>query len=155
MVARGAMFEQTERLAQLGRDVDLSVAEAALAAFESPADFPAILGETAASLARFKDKLPPGVLAAKAAAARGLIAANAVAGLIELDPALALGGLREGVFDDALPAAERKSLRARAGADGARRLVGLEGDSIWRYIIEAAKRSNPDIDKLLGITRNK
>ena len=59
MVARGAMFEQTERLAQLARDVDLSVAEAALAAFESPADFSAIMGETEASLARFKDKLPP------------------------------------------------------------------------------------------------
>ncbi len=35
------------------------------------------------------------------------------------------------------------------------RARGLEGDGIWKYIIEAAKRSNPDIDKLLGITRNK
>ena len=45
-----------------------------------------------------------------------MIAANAVAGLIELDPALALRGLKEGIFDDALPAADRKSLRARAKA---------------------------------------
>ncbi len=64
-------------------------------------------------------------------------------------PAEKLAGLKEGVFDDELPAAERKRLRARAGAaqrdrraqaergqarhraaagaDGARRLVALEG----------------------------
>ncbi len=78
-----------------------------------------------------------------------MIAANAAAGLIELDPALALQELEAGLFDDDLPAADRKRLRARAeaavrdrrdqsergqardraaaGADGARRLVVLEG----------------------------
>ncbi len=50
------------------------------------------------------------------AAAKETIAQNEVAGLIELDPALAIRGLKEGVFDDDLPAADRKSLRARAGA---------------------------------------
>ena len=32
---------------------------------------------------------------------------------------------------------------------------GLEGDDIWRYIIEAAKRSNPVVDESLGVTRMK
>ncbi len=50
------------------------------------------------------------------AAAKETIAQNEVAGLIELDPALAIRGLKEGVFDDDLPAADRKRLRARAGA---------------------------------------
>ncbi|MCH7694330.1 MAG: hypothetical protein IID50_12885, partial [Proteobacteria bacterium] len=116
MVARGARFENGARLAQLGRDVDLSVAEAGMAAFDSPADFLAIMGKTEASLARFKDKLPPDILAAKVAAARGMIAANAAAGLIELDPALARQELKAGLFDDDLPAAERKRLRAHAKA---------------------------------------
>ena len=115
MVVRGAMFEQRERLAQLGRDVDLSVAEAALAAFDSPADFLAIIAETEASLTKFTNKLPPDILAAKVAAARGMIAANAAAGLTELDPALALQGLKEGVFDDDLPAAERTTCQRRRG----------------------------------------
>ena len=108
MVARGARFENGARLAQLGRDVDLSVAEAALAAFDSPADFPAIMGETEASLARFKDKLPPDILAAKAAA-RGMIAANAaatqrLARLWDVAPALV----------SAIPAVERRRARAIA-----------------------------------------
>ena len=120
-----------------------------MAAFNSPADFPAIITETEATLAKFKNTLPPDILAAKVAAAKETIAHSTVAGLIELDPTLALQGLKEGVFDDDLPAAERKKLRARAGAaqrdrraqaergqireraaaaaDGARRLVALEG----------------------------
>jgi hypothetical protein len=99
------------------------------------------------------------------AAARETNAQNTVAGLIELDPALAIQGLKEGVFDDDLPAAERKRLRARAGAaqrdrraqaelgqienratagaDGARRLVVLEsaigrGEAGEQAIAEAA-----------------
>ncbi|TDI60199.1 MAG: hypothetical protein E2O94_02000, partial [Alphaproteobacteria bacterium] len=149
MVVRGARLENGARLAQLGRAVDASVAEAGMAAFDAPADFLAIMEETEASLARFNDKLPPDILAAKVAAAKETIAQNTVAGLIELDPALAIEGLKEGVFDDDLPAADRKRLRARAGAaqrdrraqaergqardraaagaDGARRLVALEG----------------------------
>ncbi|MCH8927019.1 MAG: hypothetical protein IH924_12940, partial [Proteobacteria bacterium] len=149
MVVRGAISEHRIRLAKLGHEVDASVTNAALAAFNSPGDWPAIMEETEARLARFKDKLPPDALAAKVAAARETIAQSTVAGLIELDPALALRGLKEGVFDDDLPAADRKSLRARAkaaqrdrraraelgqardraaaGADGARRLVALEG----------------------------
>ena len=71
MVARGAMFEQRARLSQLGRAVDASVAEAGLAAFDAPADFLAIMAETEATLGTFKDKLPPDILAAKVAAARG------------------------------------------------------------------------------------
>ncbi|MEE8222954.1 MAG: hypothetical protein V3S59_01520, partial [Alphaproteobacteria bacterium] len=59
MVARGAMFEHGARLAQLGRDVDASVAEAGMAAFDAPADFLAITAETEASLVKFKNKLPP------------------------------------------------------------------------------------------------
>ncbi len=121
MVVRGAMSEHRIRLAKLGHEVDASVANAAMAAFNSPADFPAIIAETEAKLARFKDKLPPDILAAKAAAARETIAQNTVAGLIELDPALAIRGLKEGVFDDDLPAADRKSLRARAKAAQPRR----------------------------------
>ncbi len=149
MVARGAKFEQGARLSQLGIEVDAAVRNLAMAAFNSPGDWPAIMEETESRLARFKDKLPPDILAAKVAAARETIALNATAGLIELDPALALRGLKEGVFDDDLPAADRKRLRARAkaaqrarraqaelgqsrdraaaGADGARRLVVLEG----------------------------
>ncbi|MFQ5765968.1 MAG: hypothetical protein ACE5GT_13690, partial [Rhodospirillales bacterium] len=83
MVARGAMFEQRERLAQLGRDVDASVGNAAMAAFDAPADLFAIIAETEASLAKFTNKLPPDALAAKVTAAREMIAGNAVAGLIE------------------------------------------------------------------------
>ncbi len=60
-----------------------------MAAFNSPGDWPAIMEETETRLARFKDKQPPDILAAKVAAARAMIAANAAAGLIELDPALA------------------------------------------------------------------
>ncbi|MCH7956552.1 MAG: hypothetical protein IIB63_03260 [Proteobacteria bacterium] len=149
MVARGAKFEHGARLSQLGIEVDAAVRNLALAAFNSPGDWPAIMEETEARLARFKDKLPPDILAAKVAAARGMIAANAAAGLIELDPALARQELKAGLFDDDLPAAERKRLRARAkaavrdrraqaelgqienrataAADGARRLVALEG----------------------------
>ncbi len=78
-----------------------------------------------------------------------MIAAKAAAGLIKLDPELAIERLKGEFFDDSLPAAERKRLRARAGAaqrdrraqaernqardraaagaDGARRLVALEG----------------------------
>ncbi len=48
-----------------------------------------------------------------------------MAGLIELGPALAIRGLKEGVFDDDLPAADRKRLRAGAGAaQGDRRAHG-------------------------------
>ncbi|MCH8215008.1 MAG: hypothetical protein IIC54_13175 [Proteobacteria bacterium] len=32
---------------------------------------------------------------------------------------------------------------------------GFEGDDIWRYIIEAAQRSNPVVDESLGVTRKK
>ncbi|MCH8214701.1 MAG: hypothetical protein IIC54_11620 [Proteobacteria bacterium] len=149
MVTRGAKFEHGARLSQLGIEVDAAVRDLAMAAFNSPGDWPAIMEETESRLARFKDKLPPDILAAKVAAARGMIAANAAAGLIELDPALARQELKAGLFDDDLPAAERKRLRARAkaavrdrraqaergqsreraaaGADGARRLVVLEG----------------------------
>ena len=149
MVARGAKFEHGARLSQLGIEVDAAVRDLAMAAFNSPGDWPAIMEETEARLARFKDKLPPDILAAKVAAARGMIAANAAAGLIELDPALARQELKAGLFDDELPAAERKRLRVRAkaavrdrraqaelgqienrataAADGARRLVALEG----------------------------
>ena len=149
MVTRGAKFEHGARLSQLGIEVDAAVRNLALAAFNSPGDWPAIMEETEARLARFKDKLPPDILAAKVAAARGMIAANAAAGLIELDPALARQELKAGLFDDDLPAAERKRLRAHAKAaqrdrraqaergqsreraaaeaDGARRLVALEG----------------------------
>ena len=116
MVARGAKFEHGARLSQLGIEVDAAVRNLALAAFNSPGDWPAIMEETEARLARFKDKLPPDILAAKVAAARGLIAANAAAGLIELDPALARQELKAGLFDDELPAAERKRLRVRAKA---------------------------------------
>ena len=83
MVVRGAMSEHRIRLAKLGHDVDASVADAAMAAFGAPADVFAIIAETEANLARFKDKLPPDILAAKVAAAREMIAGNAVAGLIE------------------------------------------------------------------------
>ncbi|MEE8223068.1 MAG: hypothetical protein V3S59_02090 [Alphaproteobacteria bacterium] len=100
-------------------------------------------------LAAASNELPAEELAGLKAAAERDVAGNAVAGLIERDPALAIQGLKEGVFDDDLPAAERKRLRARAGAaqrdrraqaergqarhraaagaDGARRLVALEG----------------------------
>ena len=149
VVARGAIFEHDARLNQLGGDVDRTIGDHALAAYNRPADYLGILAEAEARLARFKDKLPPDILAAKVAAARETIAHSTVAGLIELEPALALRGLKEGVFDDDLPAADRKRLRARAGAargdrraqaergqirertatgaDGARRLVVLEG----------------------------
>jgi hypothetical protein len=83
MVARGAMSEHRIRLAKLGHDVDFSVADAAMAAFDAPGDVFAIIAETEANLARFKNKLPPDILAAKAAAAREMIAGNAVAGLVE------------------------------------------------------------------------
>jgi hypothetical protein len=103
MVVRGAMSEHRIRLAKLGHDVDAAVRDLAVAAFNSPGDWPAIMEETEAKLARFKDKLPPDILAAKVAAARETIAQNTVAGLIELDPALAIRGLKEGAFDDDLP----------------------------------------------------
>ncbi len=83
MVVRGAMSEHRIRLAKLGHDVDAAVADAAMAAFGAPGDVFAIIAETEANLARFKDKLPPDILAAKVTAAREMIAGNAVAGLVE------------------------------------------------------------------------
>ncbi|MCH7958424.1 MAG: hypothetical protein IIB63_12815, partial [Proteobacteria bacterium] len=102
MVARGAMFEQGARLGQLSLVVDFSVGDFAMAAFNRPADFPAIVEEMEASLDRFENKLPPGILAAKVAAARTTIGESAVAGLIEKDPATALAALEGGTFDRVL-----------------------------------------------------
>ena len=116
MVARGAMFEQGERLAQLGRDVDLSVGDFAMAAFNRPADFPAIIEEMEASLDRFENKLPPGILAAKVAAARTTIGESAVAGLIEKDPATALAALEGGTFDRVLAPPGKALVLKRARA---------------------------------------
>ncbi len=98
MVARGAMFKQRARLSQLGHAVDFSVGDVAMAAFNRPADFPAIIEEMEASLNRFENK-PPDILAAKVAAARTTIGENAVAGLIKKDPATALAALEGGAFD--------------------------------------------------------
>ena len=116
MVARGAMFEQGERLAQLGRDVDLSVGDFAMAAFNRPADFPAIIEEMEAALDRFENKLPPGILAAKVAAARTTIGESAVAGLIEKDPATALAALEGGTFDRVLAPPGKALVLKRARA---------------------------------------
>ena len=89
-------------MSQLGIEVDAAVRNLAMAAFNRPADFPAIIEEMEASLDRFENKLPPGILAAKVAAARTTIGESAVAGLIEKDPATALAALEGGTFDRVL-----------------------------------------------------
>ena len=128
MVARGAMFEQGARLSQLGHAVDFSVGDFAMAAFNRPADFPAIIEEMEASLDRFENKLPPGILAAKVAAARTTIGESAVAGLIGKDPATALAALEGGTFDRVL-APPGKALvlkQARAAVAVGHRAAGAE-----------------------------
>ena len=116
MVARGAMFEQGARLGQLSLAVDFLVGDFAMAAFNRPADFPAIIEEMEASLDRFENKLPPGILAAKVAAARTTIGESAVAGLIEKDPATALAALEGGTFDRVLAPPGKALILKRARA---------------------------------------
>ncbi len=119
-VARGAMFEHEARLNQLGRDIDQTIGDLAMAAFNRPADYLAILAEGEAVLDKFKNKLPPDALAAKVAAARATIPESAVAGLIATDPAAALDALERGDFDAHLAAADKalnlKQARAATAA---------------------------------------
>ena len=118
MVARGAMSEHRIRLAKLGHDVDFSVADAAMAAFDAPGDVFAIIAETEASLAKFKDKLPPDILAAKVAAAREMIAGNAVAGLVEQgDVATARTLLEAAGTGDGVSLSPDQADRLRAAVD--------------------------------------
>lgn len=103
-------FENNARVEMIGRRVDESVNDLAIAAFNDPSAIDVLLLEAGKALDQADEVLPADAVAELRLSSARDITESAVRGTIDLDPELALQQLNEGDFDEGLSAAGKASL---------------------------------------------
>lgn len=110
VLIQAATFENNARVEMIGRRVDESVNDLALAAFNDPSAIDALILQAGQNLDRADEVLPADAIAERRTTAARDITESAVRGTIDIDPELALEQLNEGDFDEGLTAAGKATL---------------------------------------------
>lgn len=112
---KAATFENNARVEKMGREVETTLSDIALQAFNDPDNLDAYTGQALGLLEDAEGLIPAGKLAERRESIRGEVTISAVNGLINEDPREALELLKEGKFDKGLDAQAKNQLMDSAG----------------------------------------
>lgn len=136
MLVNAATYENNARVEKMGREVEATIQDIGVQAFNDPENLDAYIKQSKTLLEDASELLPAGQVAERKQNVEGEMAINAINGLITTQPALALRRLKDGDYDQYLDATAKNELLNKASVEAEEDILRGESQDITDSLVD-------------------